>query len=86
MIGLIRYAMIGLAATTASAPAENVKTVMQVQSRLTFSDTCRQIYKQGGAKAFFRGWTPLYLKIAPHTAILFVSLEQIRWRMGIASH
>ena len=72
--------MAGLVATTASAPSENVKTVMQTSPGISIRDACTRIYVQeaGGIGAFFRGWWPLYAKIAPHTLVVFVVLEQMR--------
>lgn len=68
----------GLAATTASAPFENVKTYSQLHGKAPISHSIRSIYASAGIMGFFRGWTPLYLKIAPHSLIVFVTMEFLR--------
>lgn len=68
----------GAAATTASAPFENAKTYSQLNGKAPISHAIKMIYTQAGVSGFFRGWTPLYLKVAPHTMIVFVTLEQLR--------
>jgi hypothetical protein len=73
----------GLASTTASAPFENIKTMMQMNPRLGFTAALRHITKRNGWLGLWRGWTPLYLKQAPHTVVMFVVLEQMRKVMGV---
>ena len=68
----------GLAATTASAPFENIKTYSQLHGKAPITHSIRSIYSSSGIMGFFRGWTPLYLKIAPHTLIVFVTMEFLR--------
>ena len=47
------------------------------------SGACRSIYREGGWGGFFRGWSPLYVRQAPHTLVVFVVLEQMRWLLGV---
>mmetsp|Transcript_9250 Transcript_9250/g.14666 ORF Transcript_9250/g.14666 Transcript_9250/m.14666 type:complete len:282 (+) Transcript_9250:52-897(+) len=81
----------GLVATTLSSPAEAVKTHMQAgkkagKTAMTMSSTAKLMWKEGGVKIFFRGWTPLYAKIAPHTLAMFLIMEQARMILGVATH
>lgn len=74
----------GLAATTASAPFENVKTHMQMHPTGTGPvGTMISMVRNAGVTSLFRGWTPLYLKVAPHTLCVFVCLEQLRELFGV---
>ena len=73
----------GLASATASAPSENIKTVMQMNPRLDFTRACRYIVNRHGRLGLWRGWTPLYLKQAPHTVVMFVVMEHLRGLMGV---
>jgi len=90
----------GLVCTTASAPFENLKTVMQVakskgegpggstgglggKNEETLTGAWRSILREGGARGLFRGWTPLYVRQAPHTLVVFVVLEQMRALLGV---
>ena len=68
----------GFASTMSSAPAENVKSWMQVRPDLNFVQSCRHIFANGGVAGFWRGWVPLYVKLAPHTMIIFMTMEQLR--------
>ena len=90
----------GLVCTTASAPFENLKTLMQVakskgegpggrtgglggKNEETLTGAWRSILREGGARGLFRGWTPLYVRQAPHTLVVFVVLEQMRALLGV---
>uniref|UniRef100_A0A7S3V2K3 Uncharacterized protein n=1 Tax=Aplanochytrium stocchinoi TaxID=215587 RepID=A0A7S3V2K3_9STRA len=76
----------GLAATTASSPFENIKTLMQISEKKTgVVEITYQLYATRGLAAFFRGWLPLYFKIAPHTIIVFVVMERLRLVLGVKS-
>ena len=77
----------GLCATAASAPFENIKTLQQAGvggvggvggNGGGVAALVRQMYQQGGVGAFFRGFVPLYIKIAPHTMVVFCVTEQLR--------
>ena len=82
----------GLVATTTSCPFENLKTEMQLSATIgdrgSRSGTAmlrvvRSMYQLGGARQFFRGFVPLYLKLAPHTLIVFVVAEHLRGLFGV---
>lgn len=75
----------GVASTTATTPFDNVKTV-QIVSRLDAWRAARAVWRDGGgARGFLRGWWSVYLRLAPHTVIMFVSLERMRSELGIRS-
>jgi solute carrier family 25 uncoupling protein 8/9 len=75
----------GVASTTATAPFDNVKTIQIVRRLPGALDGARAVWRDGGGvKGFFRGWWSIYLRIAPHTVIVFCSLERIRGALGIA--
>ncbi len=85
----------GLVATCMSCPFENVKTEMQLTSNrkrggsgggssvMTMPRLIHSMYRLGGVGHFFRGFAPLYLKIAPHTLIVFVVAERLRTLFGV---
>ena len=79
----------GFAATMASCPAENVKTVMQAETTQStgrgLAGTVAWITRTQGVAAFWRGWVPLYLKLGPHTLIVFVLSEKCRGMLGVRS-
>ncbi|KAJ1641223.1 mitochondrial carrier domain-containing protein [Pavlovales sp. CCMP2436] len=73
----------GVVSTTATAPLDNIKTV-QIVSKCGALQAARLVWSGGGGvKGFFRGWGSIYLRLAPHTVIMFCSLEWMRTRLGI---
>jgi hypothetical protein len=76
----------GIFTTISTAPFEMVKTYMQVNSHemLGFYGGFRRVLKTEGVLALWRGTTPLYLKIAPHTFLVLVLTEQFRSLFGVS--
>ena len=72
----------GVFATAASAPFENIKTHAQAHrgttSKYINQSIALNLFKAHGVRGFYRGSFSLYLKIAPHTAVVFLVLEQLR--------
>lgn len=75
----------GLATTWASLPPDAVKT--RVQSMKVIDgvpeykggvDALMKIIKQEGTLALWKGFTPCFLRIGPHTVITFLVLEQMQ--------
>ncbi|KAG8463126.1 hypothetical protein KFE25_011123 [Diacronema lutheri] len=72
----------GVASTTATTPFDNVKTVQMVR-RSSALAASRAVWREGGgARGFLRGWWSVYARIAPHTVIMFCSLEWLRAALG----
>ena len=77
-------AVAGFAATMASCPAENIKTVMQAKTseagypRRSMVETATWMARTNGLRSFWRGWVPLYLRLGPHTLLVFVLSEKLR--------
>ena len=46
-------------------------------------DACQQLYKNEGVLGFYKGLWATYLKVAPMTAILFLTNEQLKRWMNI---
>ena len=68
----------GFVATTITAPLENIKTRTQLMGSKSMSSVAKVMFRDGNFLVFFRGWTPLYVKIAPHTLVVFVTAEKLR--------
>ncbi len=75
----------GFVATTISSPFENIKTDMQLVRSRSVASVAEAMYQRGGIKHFFRGWLPLYLKVGPHTLIVFVTAEYLRQLFSLRS-
>ncbi len=81
----------GFFATVASSPFENIKTRMQAEAGNSGNkrETMQMIikmYQEDGFKVYFRGFLPLYMKIAPHTLVTFVVMEQLRILFDVKSY
>lgn len=75
----------GVASTLATAPIENVKTVLQMTpaAHRTVGNVIRAVYGQHGVFGFWRGSLPLYVRIGPQTALVFVGMEYFRTLFGV---
>jgi hypothetical protein len=78
-----------LITTTVSSPADVVKTrVMNDHDRKVGGSLChlKDIWKNEGASALFKGWTASYLRIGPHTVISLVIIEEMRMLLGLKTY
>lgn len=41
-----------------------------------------ELYKESGIFGFFKGYVPAFIRLAPHTILTFVFLEQLRLNFG----
>ena len=71
-------------AALASTPADVIKSRLQNQPSVDgkpvysgLGDCMVKLVKSEGVLAFWKGFTPAWIKIAPHTVISFVILEQL---------
>jgi len=74
----------GLATTWASLPPDIVKTRIQsmkiidgVPEYAGGVDAFKKILKSEGVLSFWKGFTPCYFRIGPHTVLTFIFLEQM---------
>ncbi|GAV85393.1 Mito_carr domain-containing protein/EF_hand_3 domain-containing protein/EF_hand_5 domain-containing protein [Cephalotus follicularis] len=76
---LIAGAVAGAASRTATAPLDRLKVVLQVQTaRAHVMPAIRDIWREGGILAFFRGNGLNVLKVAPESAIKFYIYEMLK--------
>lgn len=75
----------GLATTWASLPPDIVKTRVQnmkvIDGKPEYkggADALRRIVQQEGVLSLWKGFTPCYLRIGPHTVFTFIFLEQFQ--------
>lgn len=65
-----------------------VKTRLQTQrgdARLTVREMVAHVYRSGGLRAFYRGFTPCILRAAPANAVAFWGLETTMQALGAGS-
>ncbi|ORY49915.1 mitochondrial carrier [Rhizoclosmatium globosum] len=81
----------GLAATTAGAPADIIKTRLLSQAQdvkggyTGFADCFIKMWRNEGPMSLFRGWMPSYCRIAPHFIISLPLYEQLRKGFGLGA-
>lgn len=75
----------GLATTVASMPLDIVKTRLQNMKYKDgkpeykgSGDAFTRILKNEGPLALWKGFTPYYCRLAPHTVFLFIFFEQLQ--------
>lgn len=74
----------GLATTAASMPADIIKTRIQnmrvIDGRPEYSgffDVLGKAIKNEGVFSLWKGFTPYYMRLGPHTVLTFIFLEQL---------
>jgi len=74
----------GLVTTAASMPVDIAKTRIQNQKYVNgvpeyrgAVDVLRRIVRHEGALALWKGFTPYYMRLGPHTVLTFIFLEQM---------
>ncbi|KAK2733490.1 Mitochondrial dicarboxylate transporter [Myotisia sp. PD_48] len=73
--------MAGFVATTVCSPVDVIKTRIMHASPAeskghTIVGLLREVFKKEGFSWMFRGWTPSFIRLGPHTIATFLFLEQ----------
>lgn len=77
--------MAGATATTLTQPLDVMKTRMMNAAPGVYPSIghcARAIHSEFGLMGFFKGYVPAFIRLAPHTILMFVFFEQIRLRFG----
>lgn len=75
----------GATATTMTQPLDVMKTRMmnaKPGEYKSIGDCASSIFKTSGLLGFYKGYVPAFVRLAPHTILMFVFLEQLRMRFG----
>ncbi|XP_048234523.1 calcium-dependent mitochondrial ATP-magnesium/phosphate carrier protein 2 [Ricinus communis] len=76
---LIAGGVAGATSRTATAPLDRLKVILQVQTaRARMIPAIKNIWKEGGVLAFFRGNALNVLKVAPESALRFYTYEMLK--------
>ncbi|PVV01978.1 hypothetical protein BB560_003582 [Smittium megazygosporum] len=70
-----------LVAATAVSPIDVAKTRIMDSKNKVYNglfDALITIPRKEGIQALFKGWTPAFLRLAPHTIAMFIVLEQLK--------
>lgn len=82
---LIASLMAGTTATTLTQPLDVIKTRLMNEASGHYKsawDVAESIHKDYGPIGFFRGYLPAFVRLAPHTMLTFVFLEELRKYFG----
>ncbi|KAI8575883.1 hypothetical protein K450DRAFT_259638 [Umbelopsis ramanniana AG] len=83
MVHLEASIFAGLVATTVCSPLDVVKTRIMSANKHRHQTLVKHlvdIAKIEGVRALFKGWTPAFLRLGPHTIVTFLVLEELkRW-------
>lgn len=75
----------GATATTLTQPLDVMKTRMMNAAPgdyKSIGDCAASIFRSSGPMGFFKGYVPAFVRLAPHTILMFVFFEQFRMRFG----
>lgn len=75
----------GATATTMTQPLDVMKTRMMNAKKGEFrsiAHCAKDIMTSAGLLGFFKGYIPAFVRLAPHTILMFVFFEQLRMRLG----
>ncbi|RUS28857.1 hypothetical protein BC938DRAFT_481355 [Jimgerdemannia flammicorona] len=69
----------GLVATTVCSPIDVIKTrIMNSTEARSAVSIFLTTVRSEGPTALFKGWTPAFLRLGPHTIVTFIALEQFK--------
>lgn len=77
--------MAGTTATTLTQPLDVIKTRYMNEVTGYYKgawDVAKSIHRDYGPSGFFRGYVPAFVRLAPHTMLTFVFLEELRKNFG----
>ena len=82
---LVLGGLAGTFAASACYPLDTVRRRMQMKGKVYdgMLDALRTMWRVEGVRGFYRGWVANVLKVAPMSAIRFVSYEALKGVMGV---
>ncbi len=85
MSNLVLGGFSGTLAASACYPLDTVRRRMQMKGKVydNMFDALRTISRTEGVRGFYRGWVANTLKVAPMSAIRFVSYEALKNVLGV---
>ncbi|GAB5587869.1 hypothetical protein Unana1_02769 [Umbelopsis nana] len=90
MVHLESSIFAGLVATTVCSPLDVIKTRIMSANKhehQTVVKLMTDIVKTEGVRALFKGWTPAFLRLGPHTIVTFLVLEEMKvWHSSLMGH
>ena len=56
--------------------------MMNSKTQKSVYHSVKNLYGEAGVLAFFKGYVPAFVRLAPHTILTFVFMEQLRMNFG----
>eukprot|EP01116_Phalansterium_solitarium_P025464 TRINITY_DN9758_c0_g1_i2.p1 TRINITY_DN9758_c0_g1~~TRINITY_DN9758_c0_g1_i2.p1 ORF type:complete len:305 (+),score=46.76 TRINITY_DN9758_c0_g1_i2:156-1070(+) len=78
----------GLITVTVTSPIDVMKTRVQSHDSARYSgisDIFVQTVRTEGVRGLFKGWFPNYIRLGPHTVLLFLIYERLRAAAGLSA-
>jgi len=75
----------GLVTTTITNPLDVIKTRMFVGKSRSMVECATDVFKTRGLRGFMLGWSASYVRLGPHTMLMFVTAESLRKLAGLQS-
>lgn len=76
---LMSGALSGMTAATVTHPLDVVRIRLQTQPELRgVGDAIRSVYREGGMRTFYKGYTPAMLSLSPFIAINFATMDTLK--------
>lgn len=81
----------GVVGTTVTAPIDTVKTRMMIQRETSNAlyksafDCSHKIWSSEGLRGLYKGWSAMFARLGPQTAITFLVYERLRQFVGISA-
>jgi len=75
----------GLVTTTITNPLDVIKTRMFVGGSRSMASCGLDVYRTRGLRGFMIGWSASYVRLGPHTMLMFVTAESLRKMAGLQS-
>lgn len=76
----------GVVATTLTQPLDVLKTRMMNQAKNQYRSVghcITELYKESGLFGFYKGYVPAFIRLAPHTILTFIFMEQLKLHFGV---
>lgn len=73
----------GLVSTTVTNPVDVIKQHQFARPKIGLIECAKQLIQNDGIGALLRGWSASYVRIGPHTVLIFVFNERLRQLAGM---
>ncbi|OTF72544.1 hypothetical protein BLA29_013524 [Euroglyphus maynei] len=84
---IISSTFASITCTILTQPLDVLKTRIMNQSETCSGQTIKKqvmdLYRSSGLRGFYKGFVPAFIRVGPHTILVFVIYEQLRIQFGV---